>query len=719
MRCAILLGAVAAACLAAEPAVSPSIEADAEYLLTTTDFMQAQFGMNLEVVNGGPERVVLRTTGAGIAFTPGTDTIQIRQRLGQEREAAQVTFPAGTLAGLRVTRSGTGAALLANGAGTLELRVNADSLIMARSTAPLAVRCLLGFDPASVRRTGSDALLLDEWGAVGIYLATGSGRIDVSPDARTITTALAPRQVLWLSVGPPRPYDWDASFKDRVAWHWSMQTGYPPDADIKAWSAYGNILLQQSEVMLWKDWSLRFIPRNGLEEFQRVNRTCERYGMRNIVYTSPFYFLTGTGLESKAMNNFDNFATNGFSPGDDRGLNWPIFLSEITKVMRDYQPDGLYFDGIYGNVVRTYLIARKAREVVGDRGLLEYHATGSPPGGGCYLPQIDTYFNFILRGEGSAERYTDPDYLRYFVSTYNISNAIGVLCNNNDFPLDEKFLNILLDNNIRLHYLLGGPQDPRTQAMTRYYWPALNAALPARVGAAAGRRQTEFVALRREVRQALETPMTALRLIWQEGFTDPALSATLPVPAPEKGAEIALPGGWTAFLGAGSGATLRSAGGVLTITARANTTAILERVLPPETVAVECRIRGDGECGASWGPALCLRAGDSRARIGARSDDRLQSDRPGDQTLFEGYPKATWYWVRLRLAGRFVLPEVSRDGRDWTCLSAEPLALPAGPRRLLVGKVPYDGGRADYPQPGEVGTVQIADIKVYAAAGQP
>jgi len=158
--------------------------------------------------------------------------------------------------------------------------------------------------------------------------------------------------------------------------------------------------------------------------------------MRNIVYTSPYYFLTGTGLEDKAMNSFDNFAVTGFSPGDGRGLNWPIFVQEIAKVMREYRPDGLYFDGIYDNVVRTYIVSRKAREIVGDGGLLEFHATGSPPGGGVYLPQIDTYYDYILRGEGVQAEYTNPDYLRYFVSTYNISNSIGVLCNNNDYPLD-------------------------------------------------------------------------------------------------------------------------------------------------------------------------------------------------------------------------------------------------------------------------------------------
>lgn len=295
----------------------------------------------------------------------------------------------------------------------------------------------------------------------------------------------------------PRPYPWEKSFTERVAWHWSKKTGYPSDADIEQWSRHANILLQQAEVMLWKDWSLRFIPRNGLEEFQRVNRTCERLGMRNIVYTSPTYFLTGTGLESKAMNNFDNFAITGFSPGDGRGLNWPIFLSEITKVMKEYQPDGLYFDGIYDNIVRTYLISRKTRELVGDIGIMEYHATGSPPGNGVYLPQIDTYFTFILRGEGSQGQYTDPDYLRYFVSTYNISNSIGVLCNNNDYPLDKKFMSTLLDNNIRVHYIAGGSEDPRRQGMERYYWPALKPELVKRVEGQQEARQAAFLKARR------------------------------------------------------------------------------------------------------------------------------------------------------------------------------------------------------------------------------
>lgn len=721
MRCTAFASLMAVACLAADPppALSPSIAADAEYLLSTGDFMQAQFGMSLEVAATEPQRLLLRTTGAEVEFLPSRNELRLRQRLGREREAARVTFPAGVLEGLRVVQSGTGAALLANGDGSLRLRVNADSLLMLRSDRALRLAYAVGFEPASVRTLGGNVLLLDEWGCVGSYLATGAGTAVLSPDARTVQQDLTPGQVIWLSVGPPRPYDWEASYRERVVWHWSMKTGYPTDAEIAAWQPCGNILLQQSEVMLWKDWSLRFVPRNGLEEFERVNRTCERLGMRNLVYTSPFYFLTGTGLEAKAMNSFEHFAETGFSPGDGRGLNWPIFLAEITKVMRDYRPDGLYFDGIYGNVVRTYLISRKAREVVGDRGLLEFHATGSPPGAGVYLPQIDTYYNFILRGEGCQGQYTDPDYLRFFVSTYNISNAIGVLCNNNDYRLDDAFLATLLDNNIRLHVIPGWLQDYRKEALERHYWPALNPDLPARVEAGAARRQAEFVRLRQELRRALETPMAAAPVLWREGFDDAGVAVALPTPAPAEGLEKALPGGWRAFLSPRSAATVRVVDGQLTIAARAHTVASLERDLPAEATAVACRVRADGDFGMSWGPGLCLQVGAARVRVGLRSDDRLQTDRPGDQQLHEGYPKGSWYWLRLRLAGPVIISEVSRDGNAWTCLRAERLSTLAGPRRLLLGKVPFDGGRREHSETGEMGTVAVDDVTVYGTAAVP
>lgn len=703
-----------AAAVAAEPALSPSLEADADYLLSTTDFMNPQLGMRVEQVDTGSQRVLIRTTGAEFVFSPAANRLTISQLLGRKREAVQVAFPAGALSGLAIERKGDGAVLLRNGSGSLQLRINGDSLLMLKTRQPLELSCRVAFTPAAVHSFQHDRLMLDEWGAVGTYFATGVGKTEDHPNEKAWTCSLGADQVWWLSVGPPRPYPWEDSLKERVAWHWSMQTGYPSDAEIEQWSKHANILLQQSEVMLWKDWSLRFIPRNGIEEFQRVNKTCERLGMRNIVYTSPFYFLTGTGLESKAMNSFDNFAVTGFSPGDGRGLNWPIFLSEITKVIKEYQPDGLYFDGIYGSVVRTYLLSRKARELVGDQGILEFHATGSPPGGNVYLPQIDTYYTFILRGEGCQQAYTDPDYLRYFVSTYNISNSIGVLCNNNDYPLDERFVNLLLDNNIRLHYLLGGPEDPRTQGMEKYYWPQLTPQLAQRVQSKQEARQAAFIAARQALEQLLSSKMPNLPVAWQEDFRDPALTMTLPQPAPQEGVEAALPGGWRGYLSPRSEGKLAATDGRLRVEAHANTVAFIERDLPPDTVAVQCRIRAQGEFGMSWGPGLLLWIGQNRARIGLRTDDRLQTDRGGEQTLYEGCKPGEWSWLRLRLEGKYVLSELSRDGTTWQALRADRVPDPSAPKRLAVGKVPYDGGHVEYQDPGGMGSCEVADVKVYA-----
>jgi hypothetical protein len=119
----------------------------------------------------------------------------------------------------------------------------------------------------------------------------------------------------------------------------------------------------------------------------------------------------------------------------------------------------------------------------------------------------------------------------------------------------------------------------------------------------------------------------------------------------------------------------------------------------------------------SWGPGLALWVGETRARVGLRSDDRLQTDRPGEQPLYDGYPAGAWYYLRLRLEGQYVLSEASRDGVKWEMLRVDRLANPAGAKRLMGGKVPYDSSRTEYTEIGGQGGCEVADVKVYTAAG--
>jgi hypothetical protein len=722
----IALSTLIAWTAAAVPALSPSIEADAEYLLTTDDFMDAQFGMAVEAVEERPGRLTVRTTGGEFVFEPEAGRMGLQQRLGSPREMGHVTFPPGALSGLRVERKGTGAVVLVAGDGGLRLRINGDSLLMLKTTRALALEYTVRFAPGTVRRHRGNLLILDEWGGMGSYVATGAAAATVSwprggpAGGCSVSYALKAGQILWLAVAPPKPFDWESSLRDRVVWHWSRQTGYPSDAQLEEWSRYGNILLQQAEMMLWKDWALRFVPRNGTEEFERVNRTCERLGMRNIVYTSPYYFLTGTGKESRAVNSFDNFAVTRFGPADSRGANWPIFLSEITRVMRDYKPDGLYFDGIYSSVVRTYLLVRKARELVGDQGLLEFHATLSPPGGGVYLPQIDTYFNVILRGEGGQGAYQNQEYLRYFVSTRNISNATGVLCNNNAFRLDKAFISGLLDANIRLHFLPTWLNDYRKEAMETLYWPALNDALPGRVEAAGIARQATLGSSFAVLRQAEQFDAATFRQIDVAWPTGPERTIRAPGVAGAKveastGKEAReFPGGWRAVFSPKSEGVLSIGDGVLRATARENTCAYVERALPPDTVAVTCRVRCTKQGGASWGPGLMLRIGDQYRRINVRSDNRIGVDRPEGQLLFGGYRQGAWHWIRLRMVGEFLLYEASTDGKRWRRLQVDRVGTPNGDRRLAIGKIANNGSCIDYAQTGGEGSGDIADVQIFA-----
>ncbi|NQU09428.1 hypothetical protein HQ590_01445, partial [bacterium] len=146
------------------PLVSPSIEADAEQLLESSDFLGEQFGMAVESVASAADGFTVRTTGAEFVFEPAAGVVRVHQRLGRERPAARLTLPAGCLENLRVEGKGSGAVRLSARGGKLQLRVNGDSLLMIRDAEPLFFSGRTGFSPAIVRQYAGNILLLDESG---------------------------------------------------------------------------------------------------------------------------------------------------------------------------------------------------------------------------------------------------------------------------------------------------------------------------------------------------------------------------------------------------------------------------------------------------------------------------------------------------------------------------------------------------------------------------
>ena len=685
-----------AASVCAEPPAAPTFQE----LMDPALFPEPQRGMkvfyNLTREDGDLE---VATTGAVFLFQPKTGDIVCRQRIGHEREVAVLHL--GTpLEGLRVTHSGPGFVRVVVEAPELIIRINGDSLLMLHTTAPLEAAIERKIDPGWHASYENNHLIADEWGAFGLYCSETGLEDAFDPYLPTVATYPLPADaVLWLGVCPPKPYPWKQSFEDQVVWHWSRETGYPSDEDLRAWKEFGNIVLLQSEVMLWKNWNLDFEPRHDGVEFARVRKTIHDQGMRFIVYTSPYYFLKDTPVESAAFNSFENF--KGWPPGWPTGENMELFMTAITKVMNDYKPDGLYFDGQYmHNPAALYALARRTRELIGEDGILEWHSTTALGGGYCYLPQADAYVDFILRGEGRESVYQNMDYLRYFVSGYNINNCIGVICNNGPVGANTELVNNVLRVNGRLHVIASWLNKAEmVKVLEDEYFPRLNPALEDEVNATMAERQ-EKVAGRAA---AMHAEREALRT--EPEWGEPVFS--LEFDAMPQAEHVVSPANSEA---------VSVDGGTLQITAHGNTYAFLN--LPIETTArgFIVKIRQGSDTGQSWGPGAMLRwPNGSGIRLGTRSDRTLQSDVFGKQTHGGEYDPGKWVWLRARWLERSGVVERSDDGQSWQRLWTfeHGGAVSGKSTGLFVGKVPFNGEAKDYDNPGEKGHCEIDFVRVY------
>lgn len=483
-----------------------------------------------------------------------------------------------------------------------------------------------------------------------------------------------------------------------MVWHWSQIDSYPPDEALERWSRYGTILLLQSEVMLWKDWNLGFEPRRGSDEFARVRDTLHRLGMRMLVYTSPHYFLRGTDREATAMNSFENFS--GWPAGTHYGENIELFLAAIARLLKEHRPDGLYFDGQYTyNPAGLYLLARKARELLGEEGLLEWHSTYALGMEQCYLPPADAYVDIILRGEGAHALYEDERYLRYFVSGYNAHNCIGVLCCNTSRPT-PKLIDRLLSVNGRMHTMAGWMGQPIMDMFEKHYLSRLGPSLHDKVSAGVEERQLsvrqQFAARAEEYRRLIEPPQWSSPLL-EEGFEDLD--------------------GWQPVTSSKNPDPFACREDMLQITASAHTYAWLQKPLDQSVQGLVVKMQPGNDQGQSWGPAVCLRWSDDYwLRLGLRSDGLVQTDLAGDQRIAPGhFDLNAWTWLRLRWGPKRGAIEMSTDGRDWRRLWMFDHGGKATrpPQVLLIGKIPFNGQPIDHVEAGPVGTSLYSQLYVY------
>jgi len=661
-------------------------------LMDPAVFPDAQFGMRVESAVAADGVLTVKTTGAVITLDSAKGTLSFAQRIGMERSVAVLALGQ-PLAGVELTHDGPGFARITVAEPRLTIRINGDSLCLLHAHAPVQAVVRGEIACAWSASWKTNHLVVDEIGGFGLYCSElGLDDAFNAYGAPVAAYPLPADAVLAVGVCPPKPYDWERSLREQVIWHWSNVSSYPPDAELQAWRDYGNVVLLQSEVMLWKDWNLDFVPRLGMEEWTRVRGAIHDMGMPFIVYTSPFYFLKGTSQEKQAVNDKPGVCPGAIMDGE----NMPVFLEAITRVMTQLKPDGLYFDGQYmENPAALYALARHSRRIIGDGGILEWHSTTELGSWDSllYMPQADAYTDIQLRGEGRDELYKDFDYLRFFVSGYNINNCIGVLCNNSGKGLTPAQLEPVLQANARLHTLIGNPE---LRDFTRdVYRPRLTRAYAEEVDRLVAERQRAVAAKAAGMAAFLKGP---------EGPMPPALAFEFDaMPDAEQFISAADPGG------------LSVADGMLHVRAHTNAHAFLRIPVNRAIGGFEIRLRQDTDKGMSWGPAAMVKwEGGGALRIGARSD-ALQVDIPPVQTLHGRYDPAEWLWLRARWRNGAGVVERSGDGVTYTCFSTFRHTAGDSPvSEILIGKVPCHGSAGDHTELGVPGECEIDYVRLYA-----
>jgi len=669
-------------------------------LMPPEAFPEPQFGMVVESAVQEGDCVRVTTTGAEVVCRP-QGVIQFRQRIGHGRRVLALSLGR-RMDGLRLTHSGPGFARMTVEQPRATLRINGDSLFLLHAHEPMTVRARSAIDTAWSASSGSNHLVVDELGGFGLYCSETNldDRFDPYEDM-VATYDLPADAVLAVGVCPPKPYDWERSLTSNVLWHWSPEVAYPPDEVLSSWRPHADVFLLQSAVMAWKDWNLDFVPRFDGREFARVREATRDLDARFMVYTSPYYFLTDTGLEEHAFNTFEDF--KGWPCiGTPTGENIELFMAAITRVMQQHRPDGLYFDAQYfENPAGLYALARRSRELIGDDGLLEWHSTGALGPGLCYFPQADAYADIMLRGEAQTALYSDFDYLRFFVSGYNINNCLGVLCNN--MPGGEptpELTRELLRANGRYHTISWWLEKPEIRSVLEQdYQPRLTPDLRRQVELGIDDRQRRLPA--RTTTRTNELDMLSEPPTWE----DPAFA--LELDAMPEGESIISPR---------NGEALSVADGALHVRALAHTYAFRRCPVTTRARGLVVKLRQGTDGGMSWGPSALLRwAGGVGIRLGTRSDGIVQIEALGALALKGKLEVSEWTWLRARWGPAWGVVEQSADGVSyeslWTFRHGG--AFLDETAELLVGKVPHDGLPQDYTVPGEPGECDIDFVHVY------
>jgi hypothetical protein len=282
------------------------------------------------------------------------------------------------------------------------LTLQGDSLLIIHAEKDFALKFSGLFQPVYHAEKDGRCMFIDQLGGFGVYPVEKHQTTmpDFSCRDWSVEYKLKKGGEIWLSVFPPRPYDWRRAYGDLIAHEGNHGEFRYPSRELIASSArHCNVLVVHSWFWPGGDRAPWMIPRyvpDDMERFIRLRDDARAVDMKFVPYFSPLYY----------------------SGGD--------FFAEVRRALDEYKVDGLYFDGVCHDFRKSYEIVRRTRQMLGNDRILFRHCTQDPlDSNRVYCPFIDTYCDYIYRGEAGRGGLELDDFLRWTVSGYNISNAVG------------------------------------------------------------------------------------------------------------------------------------------------------------------------------------------------------------------------------------------------------------------------------------------------------
>ena len=184
--------------------------------------------MNSKSVFETQERTTVVTTGARYEFNKVTEkgVVSCYQRINEERLVARITFwrPFTTLSIEHHDDESAVLNQIVQSTWYTKLVIRADGVLEIYSMPQLDLQFSGAFAPEYSGQRDGSILLLDDIGGIGVYPCTWFTLRDTyGMTGRNWRLHYEGNQFcrMYVSVLPPRPYNWERSYRDRIA-HWGV-----------------------------------------------------------------------------------------------------------------------------------------------------------------------------------------------------------------------------------------------------------------------------------------------------------------------------------------------------------------------------------------------------------------------------------------------------------------------------------------------------------------